>query len=163
VFFCEGCGGGLKSEATNKAVTELFATKGADAWYDHTPEQILPPGTKCAQCSGTPFRKEMEIIDVGVGSGSSQAAVLGHTKELPWPADMYIEGGDQHRGWFQSSLLCGVCTHDAAPFRTVATAGWTLDPTGKAMHKSLGNAVDPMDIAERLGGEVVRLWVASVD
>jgi isoleucyl-tRNA synthetase len=163
VFFCDGCDEVLKSNAANRAVVELFASKGADAWYDHAPEQILPAGTKCQKCGAAKFRKEMDIIDVWFESGASQAAVLGHSEELPWPADLYTEGGDQFRGWFQSSLLCAVGTRDAAPYRSVATIGWTLDATGKAMHKSRGNAVDPVDIAERLGGEIVRLWVASVD
>jgi isoleucyl-tRNA synthetase len=163
VFFCEGCGDVLKSKAANRAVVELFGSKGADAWYDHSPEKILPAGTKCQSCGTTKFRKEMDIIDVWFEAGSSHAAVLGHSKELPWPADLYLEGGDQHRGWFQSSLLCGVGTRDQAPFRSVATVGWTLDPTGKAMHKSLGNAVEPEEVVKKLGGEVVRLWVASVD
>src|ERR1700722_5478744 len=105
----------------------------------------------------------MDILDVWFESGASQAAVLGHEKDLPWPADLYIEGGDQHRGWFQSSLLCAVGTRDAAPYRMAATCGWTLDEQGRAMSKSLGNGVDPVDIAQRLGAEIVRLWVASVD
>ena len=163
VFFCDRCGEVLKSKEANHAVVELFGSKGADAWYDHSPEQILPVGTKCQKCGAVKFRKEMDIIDVWFESGASQAAVLGHSEDLPWPADLYTEGGDQFRGWFQSSLLCAVGTHDAAPYRSVATIGWTLDPTGKAMHKSRGNAVDPIDIAERMGGEIVRLWVASVD
>ncbi len=105
----------------------------------------------------------MDIIDVWFESGSSQAAVLGHEPGLPWPADLYLEGGDQHRGWFHSSLLCAVGTKGAAPYRSVATAGWTLDPQGRAMSKSLGNTVDPVEIADKLGAEIVRLWVASVD
>jgi isoleucyl-tRNA synthetase len=105
----------------------------------------------------------MDILDVWFESGASQAAVLGREPDLPWPADLYIEGGDQHRGWFQSSLLCAVGTRDAAPYRMAATCGWTLDEQGRAMSKSLGNGVDPVDIAQRLGAEIVRLWVASVD
>ncbi len=105
----------------------------------------------------------MDILDVWFESGASQAAVLGREPDLPWPADLYLEGGDQHRGWFQSSLLCAVGTRGAAPYRMAATAGWTLDEQGRAMSKSLGNGVDPVDIAERLGAEIVRLWVASVD
>jgi isoleucyl-tRNA synthetase len=105
----------------------------------------------------------MDILDVWFESGASQAAVLGIEKDLPWPADLYIEGGDQHRGWFQSSLLCAVGTRHAAPYRMAATCGWTLDEQGRAMSKSLGNGVDPVDIAERMGAEIVRLWVASVD
>ncbi len=118
---------------------------------------------KCAKCGGTKFRKEMDIIDVWFESGSSQAAVLGREPGLPWPADLYLEGGDQHRGWFHSSLLCAVGTRGGAPYRRVATVGWTLDPQGRAMSKSLGNTVDPVEIADKLGAEIVRLWVASVD
>ncbi len=116
-----------------------------------------------ASAAATKFRKEMDIIDVWFESGSSQAAVLGHEAGLPWPADLYLEGGDQHRGWFHSSLLCAVATKGAAPYRSAATAGWTLDPQGRAMSKSLGNTVDPVEIADKLGAEIVRLWVASVD
>src|SRR5208283_1913515 len=163
VFQCEGCHEFLNGKAVNRAVVELFAREGADSWYKHAAEEILPAGIKCAKCGGTKFRKEMDIIDVWFESGSSQAAVLGHEPGLPWPADLYLEGGDQHRGWFQSSLLCAVGVKGAAPYRRAATAGWTLDPQGRAMSKSLGNTVDPVEIADKLGAEIVRLWVASVD
>src|ERR1019366_1922559 len=153
----------LNDPAANRAVVEMFAREGADSWYKHSAEEILPAGVKCAKCGGTKFRKEMDIIDVWFESGSSHAAVLGREPGLPWPADLYLEGGDQHRGWFHSSLLCAVATKGAAPYRGVATAGWTLDPQGRAMSKSLGNTVDPVEIADKLGAEIVRLWVASVD
>ncbi len=162
VFFCE-CGEALNRPEVNQAVVDLFRREGADMWYQREPEQILPAGTRCAKCGGSNFRKEMDIIDVWFESGSSHAVVLGHQPELPWPADMYLEGGDQHRGWFHSSLLCGVGWRNQAPYRAVATSGWTLDPQGRAMSKSLGNVVDPVDIAKRLGAEIVRMWVASVD
>ncbi len=162
-FQCEGCNEFLNDKAANRAVVGLFAREGADAWYRYSAEEILPPGIKCSKCGGTKFRKEMDIIDVWFESGSSQAAVLGREPGLPWPADLYLEGGDQHRGWFHSSLLCAVGTKGGAPFRRVATVGWTLDPQGRAMSKSLGNTVDPVEIADRLGAEIVRLWVASVD
>ncbi|MDR3749746.1 MAG: isoleucine--tRNA ligase [Acidobacteriota bacterium] len=163
MFQCEGCNQFLGDKAAHRAVVELFAREGSDAWYRHPAEDILPAGTKCQRCGGTRFRKEMDIIDVWFESGSSQAAVLGHEPGLPWPADLYLEGGDQHRGWFHSSLLCAVGAKGAAPYRRVATAGWTLDPQGRAMSKSLGNTVDPVEISEKLGAEIVRLWVASVD
>src|SRR6185369_17118989 len=118
---------------------------------------------KCAKCGNTKLTKETDILDVWFESGCSHAAVLGHEPGLPWPADLYLEGGDQHRGWFHSSLLCAVGTRNQAPYRAVATNGWTLDEQGRAMSKSLGNGVDPVDIANRMGGEIVRLWVASVD
>jgi isoleucyl-tRNA synthetase len=162
VFFCEGCNELLLSKEANCAVVELFSKEGSDSWYKRPASEIVPAGTRCQKCGGTNFRKEMDIIDVWFESGSSQAAVLGRDG-LPWPADLYLEGGDQHRGWFHSSLLCALGLHSAAPFRAVTTCGWTLDDQGRAQSKSLGNTVDPVDIAKRFGGEIVRLWVASVD
>jgi len=143
-------------------VVDLFAREGADSWYTRGASQIVPAGTKCA-CGGTGFRKENDIIDVWFESGSSHAAVLGHAPNMPWPADLYFEGGDQYRGWFHSSLLVAVGTRGHAPYRAVATSGWTLDPQGRATSKSLGNGVDPIKIADNKGGEIIRLWVASVD
>ena len=163
VFFCEACGKLLQSADTQKAVVDLFAREGADAWYKFEAREILPPAIKCASCGSAGFRKESDIIDVWFESGCSHAAVLGHDPGLPWPADLYLEGGDQYRGWFHSSLLCAVGTRGKAPYRGVATNGWTLDPQGRATSKSLGNGIDPVEIANRLGGEIVRLWVASVD
>jgi isoleucyl-tRNA synthetase len=163
VFLCAGCRRPLNQPAVNQRVVELFAAEGADAWYVREVAEILPVGTACGSCGATEFKKEMDILDVWFESGASQAAVLGVERDLPWPADLYIEGGDQHRGWFQSSLLCAVGTRDAAPYRMAATCGWTLDEQGRAMSKSLGNGVDPVDVAQRLGAEIVRLWVASVD
>ena len=162
VFFCE-CGEVLHSPEVKKLVTDLFLREGADSWYKYEAAQILPAGTKCPKCSGSAFRKEMDIIDVWFESGSSQAAVLGHEPDLPWPADIYLEGGDQYRGWFQSSLLCAIGLRGSAPFRSVVTAGWTLDDQGRAQSKSIGNTVDPVEVAKKLGGEIIRLWVASVD
>ena len=163
VFFCETCGKLLESKQANQAVVDLFAREGSDSWYTKTAEEILPAGTKCSGCGATKFRKESHIIDVWFESGCSHAAVLGREPGLPWPADLYLEGGDQYRGWFHSSLLIGVGTRGQAPYRAVATNGWTLDPHGRATSKSLGNGIDPVEIANRLGGEIVRLWVASVD
>jgi isoleucyl-tRNA synthetase len=163
VFLCTKCRKPLTDPAVNRRIVDLFAKEGADAWYVREEAEILPPGTTCASCGTAEFKKEMDILDVWFESGASQAAVLGIEKDLPWPADLYIEGGDQHRGWFQSSLLCAIGTRGAAPYRMAATCGWTLDEQGRAMSKSLGNGVDPVDIAQRLGAEIVRLWVASVD
>lgn len=163
VFLCAGCRRPLNQPAVNRRIVDLFAAEGADAWYVREVADILPPGTACGSCGAAEFTKEMDILDVWFESGASQAAVLGVEPDLPWPADLYIEGGDQHRGWFQSSLLCAVGTRDAAPYRMAATCGWTLDEQGRAMSKSLGNGVDPVDVAQRLGAEIVRLWVASVD
>jgi isoleucyl-tRNA synthetase len=163
VFLCAGCRKPLNDAAVNRRIVELFAAEGADAWYVRDEAEILPPGTTCPSCGHSAFKKEMDILDVWFESGASQAAVLGIEKDLPWPADLYIEGGDQHRGWFQSSLLCAIGTRDSAPYRMAATCGWTLDEQGRAMSKSLDNGVDPVDIAQRFGAEIVRLWVASVD
>jgi isoleucyl-tRNA synthetase len=163
MFQCEGCNDFLNDPAVNRSVVDLFAREGADAWYRDSAQKILPSGTKCPKCASTTFRKEMDIVDVWFESGSSQEAVLGHEPGLPWPADLYLEGGDQHRGWFQSSLLCAVAAKGGAPYRSAATAGWVLDPQGRAQSKSLGNVVDPVEIADKLGAEIVRLWVASVD
>ncbi len=158
VFFCQDCGQVLNEKKVNTAIVEMVKREGVDAWYKHEPEQIVPAGTKCGKCGSANFRKELDIIDVWFESGSSKLAVIGKPK-----ADMYLEGGDQHRGWFHSSLLCGIGSQGEAPYRMVATSGWTLDPQGRAMSKSLGNVVDPIDIAKHMGGEIVRLWVASVD
>jgi isoleucyl-tRNA synthetase len=162
VFFCEGCGKLLESRPAQQAVVDLFAREGADAWYNHDADTILPKGTACP-CGGTKFRKEMDIIDVWFESGASHAAVLKREPGLRWPADFYTEGADQYRGWFQSSLMVAVGTEFKPPFKHVATSGWTLDPQGRPMSKSLGNVVDPVDIAKRMGAEIVRMWVASID
>jgi isoleucyl-tRNA synthetase len=162
VFLCQQCHLPLNSPAVNKRVVELFMQESADAWYVHPPEAILPAGTACG-CGCTEFRKEMDILDVWFESGSSWRAVLEVEPELHWPADLYTEGGDQHRGWFHSSLLCSVAIKNAAPYKMVATSGWTLDEQGRAFSKSLGNGVDPVEVMNQLGGDIVRLWVASVD
>jgi isoleucyl-tRNA synthetase len=165
VFFCKACGQALNEHPVNQRVVELFRREGSDGWYTQEPAQILPAGTKCGKCGAQDFRKEMDIIDVWFESGSSHAAVLGKAEygDLPWPADLYLEGGDQHRGWFHSSLLCAVGWRDQAPYRSVSTHGWTLDAQGRPQHKSLGNAVDPAEVTDKLGAEIVRLWAGSVD
>jgi isoleucyl-tRNA synthetase len=163
VFLCEGCGKPLNDQAINRKVVELFARSGADAWFTPESDTILPSGTKCPHCGGTKFEKETDIFDVWLESGASYLALIGAEPEYPWPSDLYLEGGDQYRGWFQSSLLCAMGTHATPPYRGVVTPGWTLDEKGQAMSKSRGNDVDPVDISGRLGGEVVRFWTASVD
>ena len=117
----------------------------------------------CEKCGATDFTKETDILDVWFDSGSSSIAVLENRKNLHWPADVYIEGGDQFRGWFNSSLMVGLAVHDRAPYETVLTHGWTLDAQGKAMHKSLGNAVSPDEVIPKLGAEIIRLWCVSSD
>ncbi len=163
VFLCQKCHKPLNNPAVNRSIVELFTREGADAWYVHEAQELLPAGTTCPDCGSTEFRKEMDIVDVWFESGASWHAVLEADPELRFPADLYTEGGDQHRGWFHSSLLTSVAIRDCAPYKLVATSGWTLDEQGRAMSKSLGNVVDPVDIAKRLGAEIVRLWVASVD
>ncbi len=165
VFLCEGCGKPLNDHAINRKVVELFARSGADAWFTSESDNILPGGTKCPHCSGAKFEKETDIFDVWLESGASYLALIAGEPEYhyPWPSDLYLEGGDQYRGWFQSSLLCAMGARGTPPYRGVVTPGWTLDEKGQALSKSRGNDVDPVDIANRLGGEVVRLWTASVD
>jgi isoleucyl-tRNA synthetase len=163
VFLCESCGKPLNDPATNRKVVELFARSGADAWFTAESDTILSAGTKCPHCGSTKFEKETDIFDVWLESGASYLALVGDEPTYPWPSDLYLEGGDQYRGWFQSSLLCAMGTHGTPPYKGVVTPGWTLDEKGQALSKSRGNDVDPVDIAGRIGGEVVRLWVASVD
>src|SRR6266436_2967811 len=165
VFLCESCGKPLNDPAINRRVVELFARAGADAWFTPEAETILSKDTKCPHCGGAKFEKETDIFDVWLESGTSYLALVADEPDYhyPWPSDLYLEGGDQYRGWFQSSLLCAMGTHGTPPYKGVVTPGWTLDEKGQAMSKSRGNDVDPVDIADRLGGEVVRLWVASVD
>ncbi len=163
VFLCEHCGDPLNNLAVNEKIVSLFRSEGADAWYTHDASVLLPAGIVCASCGHVKFRKEMDILDVWFESGASWHAVLEREPELRFPADLYTEGGDQHRGWFHSSLLTSVAITGKAPYKMVATSGWTLDEQRRAFSKSLGNGVDPVDIAKRLGGEIIRLWVASVD
>jgi isoleucyl-tRNA synthetase len=163
VFLCESCGKPLNDSAINRKVVELFARSGADAWFTPEPDTIVEEGMKCPHCAGTKFEKETDIFDVWLESGASYLALIADEPTYPWPSDLYLEGGDQYRGWFQSSLLCAMGTHATPPYKGVVTPGWTLDEKGQAMSKSRGNDVDPVDIASRLGGEVVRLWTASVD
>ncbi len=166
VFLCNRCHEPLRSNTVNRSIVELFRQHSADAWYTKTSTELLPAGTRCASCGNddtSEFRKEMDILDVWFESGASWHAVLDVEPELGFPADLYTEGGDQHRGWFHSSLLTSVALRGVAPYRMVATSGWTLDEQGRAFSKSLGNGVDPVDVAKRLGAEIIRLWVASVD
>src|SRR5581483_1021532 len=124
---------------------------------------LLGPDVKCAKCGGTSFRKEFDILDVWFDSGASHLATLTPKNSLPWPADMYLEGGDQYRGWFHSSLLVGVGLKGASPYRACALNGWVLDGEGRAMHKSLGNSIEPEEVIKHHGAEILRLWSASVD
>jgi isoleucyl-tRNA synthetase len=157
VFFCEACGKQLGDFTALRNVVKWFEKEGADAWYTHSPEELLPPGTNCT-CGASKWRKEHDILDVWFDSGSSHLAVL-HGNE--WPADVYAEGPDQYRGWFHSSLLIAVGIRDKAPYRCVVTHGWTLDEQGRPMSKSLGNVVLPTEICDKWGADLLRLWVAS--
>ena len=163
IFYCEDCGAYHIDEASTKAVSELFAKEGSDAWWTHEASEILPEGTRCAKCGGTHFRKETDIMDVWFDSGSSHAAVLSQDPKLKWPCDLYLEGADQYRGWFQSSLLTAVAWRGVAPYKNVCTHGWVVDGEGRKMSKSLGNGVDPTDIIKQFGADILRLWVASSD
>ncbi len=163
VFLCTKCNQPLQDAELNRRVVELFRKEGAEAWHTAAADALLPSDVSCPDCGRQGFRRETDILDVWFDSGASWHAVLEQEPGLEPPADLYFEGGDQYRGWFHTSLLTSVGVRHAAPFRMVGTAGWTLDEQGRAMSKSLGNGVDPVDIADRLGAEIVRLWVASVD
>ncbi len=163
VFYCEDCGKPVIDREFIQAVSDLFRKEGSNAWYTHTAAEILPEGATCPHCGGHEFRKEKDIMDVWFDSGSSHAAVLKERPYLKWPADMYMEGGDQYRGWFQSSLLTAVACTGEAPYRSVLTHGWVVDGEGKAMHKSAGNAISPSEVIDQYGADILRLWVASLD
>lgn len=163
IFYCEDCNEHLVNDDTINAVADLFAKEGSDAWWAHSAEEILPQGTKCPKCGGTHFRKESDIMDVWFDSGSSHAAVCKTRPELAWPADMYLEGSDQHRGWFQSSLLTSVATEGKAPYHAVLTHGYVVDGEGRKMSKSVGNTVAPQEVIAQYGADIIRLWAASSD
>ncbi len=163
VFYCDGCHEPLVERRILDRVVQSFEEQSADIWYEKTAAELIGEEYSCTKCGGASFSKENDILDVWFDSGSSHLAVLGHSAELPWPADMYLEGGDQYRGWFHSSLLVGVALKGAAPYRECATNGWTLDGEGRAMSKSAGNGVDPEDIIKLHGADVLRLWVSSVE
>ncbi len=163
IFYCSDCGKYIINDETIKAVSALFREKGSNAWYDMSAEEILPSGFVCPECGGSHFTKEKDIMDVWFDSGSSHAAVLEERPELKFPADVYLEGGDQYRGWFQSSMLTSIATRGVAPYKKIITHGWTVDGNGKAMHKSEGNAVSPQEIIDTYGADILRLWVSSVE
>ncbi|MCL2694511.1 MAG: isoleucine--tRNA ligase, partial [Oscillospiraceae bacterium] len=162
ILYCKDCGKELCDDRTIKAVSELFRKHNSDAWYELEASEFIPADVKCACGSGS-FDKELDIFDVWFDSGCSHAAVCGQREELGWPADLYLEGSDQYRGWFQSSLLISVAAYGKAPYRAVSTHGWVLDGEGKEMHKSKGNVIPPEYIVEKYGADILRLWVASLD
>jgi isoleucyl-tRNA synthetase len=162
-FYCKSCGEAVLRKALLERVADLFDKESADAWYEREAKDLLPPGFRCPRCQGESFDKERDILDVWFDSGSSHAAVLGRRPDLPWPADVYLEGSDQHRGWFHSSLLIGVGTRGAPPYRQVITHGFTVDAEGKKISKSLGNDVDSQKLIASHGAEILRLWTIMVD
>ncbi len=163
VFYCEDCGKPVCNSASIDAVSRLFGEKGSNAWYELPAEEILPSGFSCPHCGGRRFRQETDTLDGWFDSGSTHIASLKKGDESHWPADLYLEGADQYRGWFQSSLLTAVATLGRAPYREVLTHGWVVDGEGKAMHKSLGNSIAPEEIVRKYGADVLRMWVASSD
>ncbi len=163
VFSCVKCGETVADDATFEAVIHLFETAGADAWFTKDPSEYLPAGTACSRCGCTELRPEKDIVDVWWESGVSHTSVLEPRPELHRPAEMYLEGSDQHRGWFQSSLLTSVGAYGVAPFRSVLTHGFIVDGDGRKMSKSLGNVISPLDVIKKSGADIIRLWVASAD
>jgi isoleucyl-tRNA synthetase len=163
IFYCGKCREPLTDRHVLDGVVKLFAEHTADVWYDRTSAELIPAGTACHKCCCTEFTKEKDILDVWFDSGSSHLAVLREENGLSWPADLYIEGGDQYRGWFHSSLLVGVGLRGDAPYRECATNGWALDGNGRPLSKSLGNGVAPEEIIKQYGAELLRLWSASVE
>jgi isoleucyl-tRNA synthetase len=159
-IYCKSCGEVVTEPKVIESVVALIKTEGLDGWFQHEAKDVLPKDFKCS-CGSTEFVKEEDILDVWFESGVSHMAVLDVRPELTWPADLYLEGGDQHRGWFQHALWTGVALKGKAPFKAVLTHGWVLDAQGKAMHKSAGNVIDPMDLVKRYGADVLRLWVSS--
>jgi isoleucyl-tRNA synthetase len=165
VFYCESCGDEVLDPDVIANVRDLVAEHSSDVWFERTASDLLPAGYCCKKCAGTNFVKESDIFDVWFDSGATNRAVLdsGAWADLQWPADVYLEGGDQHRGWFNSSLMLAVATKGHAPFKQVITHGWTLDENGRAMHKSAGNAIAPTKVTDKFGADVLRLWVGSTD
>jgi isoleucyl-tRNA synthetase len=162
-FYCLSCGEVRLEPALIEHVAGIYEARGADAWFELSASELLPPGTKCAKCGGDKFEKEKDILDVWFDSGSSFAAVCERRPELAFPVELYLEGSDQHRGWFHSSLLLSVGTRDRAPYAGVLTHGFTVDGEGKKMSKHLGNVIYPSEVIDKYGAEIVRLWVASED
>ena len=163
VFTCETCGEVLKDEAVAQKIVSVFEEEGADAWFKHDTAHFIGDGSSCANCGGRSFVKENDILDVWFDSGVSYAAVLEEREELRAPADLYLEGSDQHRGWFQSSLLASVGTRGIPPYNGVLTHGFVVDGQGKKMSKSIGNVIAPEEVIKKYGAEILRLWVASED
>ena len=160
---CTKCGTPVLTKALVDKAASVFDVYGADSWYERPVEEFIPDGMTCAECGHTGFEREGNILDVWFDSGSSHEAVLPFREDHHWPADIYLEGSDQHRGWFHSSLLVGVGTRGRAPFNQVLTHGFVMDEHGRKMSKSLGNTTAPQDVIKQSGSEILRLWVSMVD
>ncbi|MBW1887715.1 MAG: isoleucine--tRNA ligase, partial [Deltaproteobacteria bacterium] len=163
IFNCKKCNSIVISQEIIDHVSRLIEESGADVWFLESEENLLPPNTVCPECGSNLFEKETDILDVWFDSGVSYAAVMEFRDYLDSPSDLYLEGSDQHRGWFHSSLLCSVGTREEAPYREVLTHGFVVDGSGKAMHKSSGNVISPEDLIKDYGAEIIRLWVAGED
>lgn len=162
IVYCKDCHKPIVNDDTINAISELFRREGSDAWWKYDAKDIIPAGVKC-ECGCTEFEKETDIMDVWFDSGVTHTAVLDEREGLSSPADLYLEGADQYRGWFQSSLLTSVVINGRAPYKAVCTHGWVVDGEGKTMHKSLGNGIEPKEIYDKNGADILRLWVASSD
>ncbi len=162
-FYCEGCGEALLSERVIDHVAKILETQGADYWFARSAQELLPQNTKCPNCGTINFKKEEDILDVWFDSGVSFASVLEKRDYLTYPADLYVEGSDQHRGWFQSALLTSAGTREKPPYKNVLTHGFVVDAEGKKMSKSLGNVIAPHEVIEKYGAEILRLWVVASD
>ncbi|MDE6281255.1 MAG: isoleucine--tRNA ligase [Oscillospiraceae bacterium] len=163
VFYCDDCGEAIVTPETIAHVAGLFREHGSNIWFDKTADELAPEGFVCPKCGKSHFSKENDIMDVWFDSGSTWAAVADERDYLQYPADVYLEGGDQYRGWFQSSMLTSIACNGIAPYKQIITHGWTVDGEGKAMHKSLGNAVSPDEVIKDYGADMLRLWVSSAD
>ena len=163
IFYCDHCGKDIVTPETIEHVASLFETGGSNVWFEKSADELVPQGLKCPVCGHDRFSKESDIMDVWFDSGSTHAAVVDTRPELRFPADVYLEGGDQYRGWFQSSMLTSIAMKGVAPYKQIITHGWTVDGEGRAMHKSLGNAVAPDEVIKDYGADMLRLWVASAD
>ena len=163
VFYCDGCGESIVTPETISHVAELFRQHGSNVWFDRKAGDLVPAGFACPKCGKSRFSKENDIMDVWFDSGSTWAAVAAQRENLQYPADIYLEGGDQYRGWFQSSMLTSIACNGIAPYKQIITHGWTVDGEGKAMHKSLGNAMPPEEIIKDYGADMLRLWASSAD
>ncbi len=163
IFYCAKCNKEIITDETISHIQELFRRHGSNIWFAREAGELVPEGLTCPECGHRGFRKESDIMDVWFDSGSSHAAVLKQRPELAWPADLYLEGSDQHRGWFNSSLSTAVATQGQAPYKAVLTHGFLVDEQGRKMSKSLGNGIDPMEVIEQMGADILRLWVSSAD